>query len=68
MSDQPQAAGKHYRVGKLRFEHQPNGKWGVSDNCLGVGGHLTPVGALIGLWRWRRRYRKHPPKAQEGSR
>lgn len=43
--------GKYYRLGKLRFEHQLNGRWGVSDNTRGVGNCRTPVGALIRYWR-----------------
>jgi hypothetical protein len=50
----PIAAGKRYRLGKFTFEHQPNGRWGVSDGMLGVGGHRTPLGAYLALRRWRR--------------
>lgn len=43
--------GKYYHLGKLRFEHQPNGRWGVSDRMRGVGNCRTPVGALVRYWR-----------------
>lgn len=59
-SDQPAAAGKYYQIGKLRFEHQPNGRWGVSDGMCGVANCRTPIGALIS----HRRHRNDEGKPQ----
>lgn len=56
--DGPVAVGKYYQIGKYQFERQLNGRWGVSDSCIGVANYLTPIGALIAQRRasklWRR--------------
>jgi len=50
---QPAQAGKYYRLRGLRFEHQPNGKWGVSDGMRGVCNLHTPIGAYLAWRRFR---------------
>lgn len=51
MSDGPAQAGNYYKLGKLRFEHQLDGRWGVSNGMLGVGNRRTPLGAWLALHR-----------------
>lgn len=51
MGDTPIQPGKYYHLGKFRFEHQLNGRWGVDDSMRGVGNCRTPVGALLRYWR-----------------
>jgi hypothetical protein len=43
--------GKHYQFGKFQFEHQQDGRWGVSDRMRGVGNCRTPIGAMLRYWR-----------------
>jgi hypothetical protein len=54
MSEGIAQPGKCYHLGKLRFEHQHNGRWGVSDGMLGVSNRRTPLGAYLALRRWRK--------------
>jgi hypothetical protein len=51
MSDTPIQPGKYYHLGKLTFEHQPDGRWGVCDSMRGAGNCRTPAGALVRYWR-----------------
>ena len=52
-----------WRIGRYRFERWPRaasgpgsrGRWGCGDGMRGVGGHRTPVGAWLSLWRWIRK-------------
>lgn len=52
MNDKPMQAGKYYQIGKLRFEHQPNGLWGVGNGSHGVSNHKSPFAAYRALRRW----------------
>jgi hypothetical protein len=54
--------GRYYHLGNLRFERHRNGRWRVGDGMLGVTNFRTPLGALLGLRKWRREFGKTPPQ------
>jgi hypothetical protein len=65
----PCATGRRWRIGSVEFECLPRaesgpgsrGRWGASNGSVGVGGHRTPVGALLALRRWAREAVALPP-------
>lgn len=62
VGDTPMQPGRYYKIGNLRFEHQTNGRWGVSNGMIGVCNYRTPLGAWFGLRRFARRGDYGPPQ------
>ncbi len=59
MTEHPQAAEKYRRtILGLTWSYDPPARrlhrWGVSDDCRGVGGQSDPISAYIALRRWRK--------------
>lgn len=63
----PAQPGKYYRLGGLRFEHQLDGRWGVSNGIRGVCNHRTPIGAWLALRRFMRVELKPPDGFADGK-
>jgi hypothetical protein len=62
VGDYPMQPGRCYKLGKLRFEHQLDGRWTVSNGTRGVCNYRTPLGAWLGLRRFIRSGSYGPPQ------
>jgi hypothetical protein len=66
MSDIPAAAPSfRVQIGRYRFGAYSAFNWEVDDGCTGTSGYKTPIGAMFGLIRARRRLEHHQPKSTE---